>query len=580
MRNATVPLTTIMDFTLFQKPQRYIGNEWNVVKKTHHGKIKICVCYPDYYEIGMSNLGLRIIYGMLNEFEDVVCERTFMPGIDLCGFLIKNRKILFSLETKTNLNEFEVIGFNLNYELNFINFLRILSLGGIVLEAKERKNTIVLGGAIANPEPLADFVDVFCLGEFEGVADKFIEILRKYKDKESRLKGFSEIDGLYVPKFYAVNFHNNSFKFEKVYSYAQLPIKKVYIKDLDSAYYPLKWLVPNTSIIHDRVPIEIARGCPNACVFCQAKALYHPYRERRPSTILGFMKEIYKNSGYENFSFLALSASDYSAIKNITTEALDYFKDKRIGLSLPSLRIDDIVGGLYNKILPLKKTSLTVAVEAARDDLRNKLNKNIDINKLFETGKIIRSLNLRHIKIYFMFGFHDENEDDLIAIGKFLNTLRQQTRLELNVSINIFSPKPFSAWQNHALIEENVLHSRRETILKNIPPHRGIKVSLSSIKKSILETILSRGDRGLGPVIYRVFLKEFEPSGYSENFSWDIWEQAMKDEGIDYRFYLEAKTENFPWSFIENRSGRTRIETRNNAEDFGVNLPPKRDPAK
>lgn len=541
----------MIDFKLFQRPQRYIGNEWNVIKKNHHEKFKICIAYPNFYELGMSNLGLRIIYSLLNDFSDIVCERVFLPGEDLAVFLEKSGTELFSLETKTSLSDFEVIGFNLDYELNFTNFLYILKLGGVPLYSSERKQTIVMAGAIANPEPLAQFVDVFYLGEFEEVADKFVKVLRDYRDKDSRLKALSEIEGFYVPQFYRAEFLNNRYELIKIYPYAKLPLKRVYVKDLDTAYYPLKWLTPHTKIIHDRVPIEIARGCPNQCTFCQARNLYHPYRERKPQTLINLTRKIYENSGYENFSLLALSASDYSQIESIIDNFIDSFQEKKVGLSLPSLRVDDILGKLYSKIIPFKKTSLTVAVEAARQCLRNEMNKKIDVNKLFEAAKILRSLKLKHLKVYFMFGFPKENEDDLIEIGKFLNRLSCQAKIDVNASINIFCPKPFSAWQGVKMENEETLLLKRKILFENISSRNNIKLSISNTKKSILEAILSRADRKFSAVIFRAFLKGAHLNNSDDTLLWQIWEEAMREENIDYRFYLGADTENFPWAFIE-----------------------------
>lgn len=542
----------MIDLIQFKRPQRYVGNEWNVVKKLHTvNKIKICLSYPDLYEIGMSNLGLRIIYGLLNEYSDVICERVFMPAEDLLQFLKKGEEKLFSLESKNPIDKFEILGFHLGCELNFTNFLNILNLGGIPLKAAEREETIVLGGGIVNPEPLAEFVDLFFLGEFEAIADKFIGVLREHKNKEDRLKAFAEIDGFYVPKFYSVSFKDNRYQIDKKYSQSKLSIKRVYVKNLDQSYYPTKWLTPHNQIIQDRAQIEIARGCPNQCKFCQARASYWPYRQRSWNRIKQLIEEIYKYSGYEDFSLLSLSASDYSNIEGLIDEIWDYCKMRRIGLSLPSLRIDDLIGPLYKKLSSLKKTSLTVAVEAPGDCLRKKLNKNIDINKLFEAAGAIRSLNAKNIKLYFMFGFQEETEKDLIAIGEFLNRLRKSSRLNLKASINIFTPKPLSIWQDVKMDSEKTLEEKREIILKNIPKTHSIKFSISSTKKSILETIIAQADRKFSSVIYRAYQLGARYDGHHEYFSWNIWNKAMEEEGIDYRTYLSKRKDNHPWSFIE-----------------------------
>ena len=525
----------MFDLTKIQKPQRYIGNEWNVIKKSHHKRATVCISYPDLYEVGMSNLGLRIIYGVLNEYKDVVCERVFMPGEDLAQVLREENRRLFSLETKTALSEFEVVGFNFSYELNATNFLHILDLGGIPLHSSERKDTIIMGGGIANPQSLAEFVDVFFLGEFEAVADSFVEVLRKNRDKESRLRAFSQLEGFYVPKFYN----------------EQTSVKRAYVDNLDESFYPRKWLIPNTAIVHDRAQIEIARGCIHKCTFCQARAIYYPYRQRRVSTVLGLAKDIYASSGYEDFSFLSLSASDYSQIEELIDATLGFFQEKRIGLSLPSVRVGDLVSRLYKKLLPLKKTSLTVAVEAARDCMRERLNKNIDIKELFEAAKIVRSLGVRHLKLYFMYGFSDETEEDLFAIGEFIKKLQRESNIDINASINVFIPKPFSLWESMPMQSEEALSAKRGPILNNIPRSRRIKVSTSDIKRSIIEAVVSRADRDFGRVIERVYRKEKEAMMFNQGFNWDMWNDAIVDEGIDCKSYLAAEKKDFPWSFIQ-----------------------------
>lgn len=545
----------MVDLTLVQKPQRYIGNEWNVVKKSHQGKIPICISYPDLYEIGMSNLGLRLVYGMFNEFKDIVCERVFMPGEDLAELLTKTNNKLFSLETKTPLDEFEAIGFNLSCETNIINFLKILRLGAIPLKAEERPEMIVFAGGIANPEPIAEFVDIFYLGEFEEGIGQFVEVFRKYKDKKSRLEALCEIDGFYIPKFYKVSISSNKYQFDKLHKNAQFPLKRVHVKDLDKSYYPLNWLTPHRQIIHDRVPIEIARGCPNACVFCQARSIYRPYREKKVSTVYNIAKTIYSNSGYENISLLSLSASDYSNIEELLDVLIAEFKEKRVGIALPSLRIDSSLESLYRKLLFLKKTSLTVALEAASDTLREKLGKRIDANKLFEAAKIIRSLNLRTIKLYLMIGFPEETDEDLLAISEFLERLQLSTGLSINVSINIFVPKPFSLWEGAWMCQEKMLEQKINLVLQSLRRRRNINVSISNTRKSILEAILSRADRNFSSVILKVF-ENCETSIED----WQVWEKAMEDCSIDYKTYIENRTENFPWSFI---AGSTTLSCKN-----------------
>lgn len=540
-----------MDFAQFRKPQRYIGNEWNVIKKSHKGRIPICICYPDLYELGMSNLGLRIIYGMLNEEPDIVCERVFMPFDDLSQYLKETNQRLFSLESKTPLNQFQVVGFNFNTELNYTNFLHILELGNIPRYACQRKDVIVLGGGIVNPEPIAEFIDVFILGEFEEAADDFIRILRSSNSKEARLEAFSVTPGFYVPQFYSNNLENNNYSFKPLKTKVNKSIKRVFVKDFDNSYYPANWLTPHTEIIQDRVPVEIARGCPNLCTFCQARKQYYPYRQRKPEKVKGIIKNIYESSGYENFSLLSLSASDYSYMQELLDDVLDYFREERIGLSLPSLRIDDLLGPLQERLQRLKSSSLTVAVEAAQDELRNNIQKSIDIKQLFEAAKVLRSFNFRQIKLYFMYGFPNETSQDVVAIANMLKELLEKSNLKIAASINIFMPKPISIWESQSLQDEKILDEKRALLLNSLPRTKRLDVSLASTKSTILETLLARGDKTINKVIENAYRKGALFCGDYERFRWQPWKKAIEEENVDYQKILKAKTSNFAWSFID-----------------------------
>jgi radical SAM family uncharacterized protein len=541
----------MLDFLNFQKPQRYIGNELNVVKKGHSGKISFCLCYPDLYEIGMDNLGLRIIYGLLNSYHDLVCERAFFPGQDLLDYLEKEKKPLFSLETKKPLSDFDLVGFNFGYELNYLNFLQMLESGGIPLRSSERKNTIIIGGGIANPEPLVDFVDVFCLGEFEAVSDKLIKVLRRYKDKTERLKKLAQIDGFYVPQFYDLFFLKNYYSLKKIYSAANSEIKQVKVKDLNKSFFPHNWITPHTRLSQDRVPIEITRGCPNNCNFCQARNLYYPYREKKVKTILKTIKAVYKNSGYEKFSLLSLSTSNYSQIEELINALFPFILKNKISLNFPSLRIGREIEPIYKKLLAIQKTSLTVALEAGRACFRKKLNKNIEIDNLFNSADALSRLGLRMIKVYFMYGFPDEEKEDLLAIGNLIKKLLEKTNFRINVSLNLFIPKPFSPWENKPLLDPVKAKEKRNIILANIPRRKRIKLSFSNIDISLIEAIVSRGGRDLGPVFVELNRQRKKLAAKNLLFSWPIWKDVLEKEGIDWQKYIEPKTKNFPWSFIK-----------------------------
>lgn len=523
----------MVKLTDFQRPQRYAGNEWNVTKKDHAGKVTIVLSFPDLYDVGMSNLGIRILYAVLNEHKNIVCERVFMPGLDLLAYLKANAIALFSLESKTALDRFDVIGFNFSYELNFTNFLHMLDAGRVPIYARERDKQIVIAGGLANPEPIADFVDVFFIGEFEESANLFIETLLAHKDKAGRLAALAKLDGFYVPAL-----HKN------------MPVKRVWVKDLDAMYFPVKWLTPYTQIVHDRIPIEVARGCPHGCTFCQARAVYYPYRERSVSRIMELIKESYENTGYENFSLLSLSTSNYSKIEELLDTATPYLSERKIGLSLPSLRVDDVIGPLYKKLSLIKKGSLTVAVEAGSDTLRAKLNKKIDTEKLFQAAANLRQLGTRHIKLYFMYGFPEESDDDLKAIGAFVERLSRESRLEIHAGINIFVPKPFSMWGKTAMENEGALLRKKEIILGNIPRKHSIKVDTSNPQRSLLEGVCSRGDRNLSKAIYAAFKKGAMFDGDGQHFSWPLWQAAFEETGIDYKRYL-CEANDPPWGFIK-----------------------------
>ena len=523
----------MIKLTDFQRPQRYAGNEWNVTKKHHDGKVTIALGFPDLYDVGMSNLGIRILYGILNANENVACERVFMPGLDLLEYLKKNNVPLFSLESKTPLDQFEVIGFSFSYELNFTNFLHMLDTGKVPVYASERDKQIVIAGGLNNPEPIADFVDVFFIGEFEESAYLFIETLLTHKDKAARLTALAKLDGFYVPSL-----HRDT------------PIKRVWVKDLDTVYFPVKWLTPHTQIVHDRIPIEVARGCPHGCTFCQARAVYNPYRERSVGRIVELIETSYENTGYENFSLLSLSTSNYSKIEELLDIVTPYLSERKIGLSLPSLRVDDVIGPLYKKLSLIKKSSITVAVEAGSDTLRAKLNKRIDTEILFQAAANLRQLGIRHIKLYFMYGFPEENDDDLKAIGSFIERLSRESRLEIHASINIFVPKPFSVWGKAAMDDEEIILRKNEIILSHIPRKHFIKVDTSNPKRSLLEGICSRGDRDLGKAIYAAFKKGAMFDGDGEHFNWPLWQAAFEETGIDYKKYLRA-ADNPPWGFIK-----------------------------
>ena len=416
------------------KPGRYIGQEWNVAKKVFEkAEIKFALCFPDLYEVGMSNLGLRILYGLLNNIAGVCCERFFSPEMDMENLLRNNHKEIFSLESKNGLRGFDLIGFSLGYELDYTNILNILDLSLIPLKSSLRDESyplIIGGGPCAlNPEPMHDFFDLFVIGEAEEAIVEIIEVYRKYKsrfkaakiDKRELLLLLANIEGVYVPSFYDVKYNHEGkiVKFKPKFKGVRDKINKRFVRDLDNAYFPLDWLVPFIAIVHDRITLEVMRGCPNLCNFCQARTQYFPFRLRDKKNVLQLATDIYKRTGYDEISLSGLSVSDYPQIEQLLGELVEGFIDKAVSVSLPSMKPKAIIGNLSALIVKIKKTGFTFAPEAATEKLRKVLNKDFQTPDLFKAIENAYSLGWQHIKLYFMIGIPYEEEKDLDAILDF-----------------------------------------------------------------------------------------------------------------------------------------------------------------
>lgn len=540
----------MIDYTQFQRPQRYIGNEINVVRKSHTKRHTICLAYPDLYEIGMSNLAVRILYHIFNQYDDIVCERVFAPAPDFGRYLTQTKTPLFSLETKTAVSSFDVLGIHAGCEINAANIMYILDMAGIPLRASDRRDGIVLGGGCANPQPFADFFDVFFMGEFEERAALFVEVLRMAASKQERLLALAKIPGFYVPSFFKTFFNGTRFDVTPCVSGISGTISRASVRDLDQSPFPDAWLTPHTSIIHDRIPVEIARGCTGGCNFCQARGMYVPYRQKKQETIVRQAITAWKSSGYEEISLLALSVSSFSGIELLLDELAAYFAPRRVNISLPSLRVDDALGALQARLPYIKNPSLTVAPEAATESLREHINKKLDLKKILSAIDMLRVSHIRTIKMYFMFGFPEETDDDLRALGAFISTVSRQSRLQVNVSINPFIPKPFSRWQHMPMCSYDELMRRRKILLAHAPANRLIKLDIHNIERSILEAVLARAGTEFGKVIYEAYRRGACFDADAKECNWDIWQSACAACGIDWRFYVEAATENHPWSFI------------------------------
>lgn len=557
-----------------RKPAQYIGREFNCIRKDFEKcRIKFAISFPDLYEVGMSNLGLRIIYGLLNNVSDVVCERVFSPQPDLEEILRASSRELLTLESGRRLIEFDFLGFSLGSELDYTNVLNILELGGLPLKAQLRNQShpLVIGGgpATMNPEPMHEFFDFFVIGEAEELTLEIIDLYRSCKDeyksakmsKQDLLLKLSQLEGVYVPSFYKVDFDRTGkvLEFKPKINGISSKIKKRIIPDLNFSYYPLSWLVPYIEIIHDRITLEIMRGCPNKCRFCQARSQYFPFRQRNRENILNLAQELYNCTGYDELSLAGLSVSDHAQLEEISVDLMKLFDTKGVGLSLPSIKAKALVGEVSSIIAKFKKTSLTFAPEAGTERLRNVLCKDFNSEEFFSSLERSYLSGYQHVKLYFMIGLPGEREEDLDAIVDFsirVSELRRKAGLPaagVNISINALIPKPHTPFQWFPMQDLEAIKIKQEYISKKTKKNRRIKLSFHNSTMSFIEGIFSRGDRKLSKVVLNAFKKGARLDAWSDYFNFDIWISAFREEGIDPDFYLAAKDkfELLPWDFID-----------------------------
>lgn len=556
------------------KPGRYIGREWNAVEKDFSAaNIKFALCFPDLYEVGMSNLGMRIIYGILNNITDVSCERFFAPGLDLEANLRSKNKKIFSLESKKNLDQFDIVGFSLGYELSYTNILNVLDLGSIPLKSSLRDHNypLVIGGGpcVFNPEPLHDFFDLFIIGEAEDAVVELINAYRKLKDefrvfrmdKNDLLVELSRIEGVYVPSLYEIRYDScgRIAEFKPRVSGIPLKIKKRIVKDFDRAYFPSKWLVPFIQTVHDRITLEVMRGCPNRCRFCQARQQYFPFRKKSAENILNNAIESSRHSGYEEIALAGLSVSDYPGIEGLLKTLIDYFKDKCVSISLPSIKPRSLLGGLWSLIATIKKTGLTFAPEAATARLRGILGKDFNREEFLRLMEQAFLSGYRHLKLYFMIGLPGEKKEDLDGIVDFafeISELRRKIKrppAEVNLSINTLIPKPHTPFQWLEMQDLNGIKAKQDYLRKRIKVNRRIKINFHNCNMSLLEGVFSRGDRRLSQVIVNAFNAGARFDGWQEYFKFEIWKEAFAACGIEPEFYLrqKQKDEFLPWDFLD-----------------------------
>ncbi|HBR17985.1 MAG: hypothetical protein A3G39_09155 [Deltaproteobacteria bacterium RIFCSPLOWO2_12_FULL_43_16] len=555
---------------LVSRPSRYINGEVNSIKKDlSHIQLKIGLAFPDVYEVGMSHLGMQILYQILNSRDNIACERVFSPWVDMEKLLREKNIPLTTLESGIPLNKLDILGFSIQYELSYTNILTILNLGNIPLYSKDRDEThplIIGGGPIAfNPEPIADFFDAFVLGDGEEVvleiADVVIEWKKERGKRKDLLKRLAKIEGMYVPSFFDVAYNQDG-TVKKITPLLNgyEGVKKRIVSDINKLPLPIKPVVPFPQIVHDHLTVEINRGCTRGCRFCQAGMIYRPNRERSPENIMKLVEEALKNTGYDEVSFLSLSTGDYSCIQDVLINFMDRFADKKVAVSLPSLRVGTLSPQLIAEIKRVRKTGFTMAPEAGSERLRNVINKGIEEDALIETAENVFEMGWKAIKLYYMIGLPTETLNDVRGIVELSNRVQETGkrlgfRPTINVSVSQFIPKPHTPfqWEPQIQLEESL---ERQTFLRQELKKRRLDFKWHDARMSFLEGVFARGDRRLSKVVKAAYGAGCRFDSWGDHFRFDIWQQIFKDNGVNPEFYTyrrRDRDEIFPWDHLNAR---------------------------
>ena len=554
-----------------QKPARYIGGEYNQILKDKSAvDVRVAFCFPDTYELGMSNIGMRILYGVMNEMDGVWAERVFAPWGDMEQALRAHRIPLFALESKDPVRDFDMIAFSIGYEMSYTNILNMLDLSGVPVLASERtglNNMVFAGGVCAvNPEPLADFIDFFSLGEGEEITQEILLLYRQAKreewDKQRFLRAAADIDGVYVPSLYVHSYApDGTLCAVTPLDGAPETVTKRIIQDMDRSYWPEKNIVPSTEIVHDRSNLEIFRGCIRGCRFCQAGFCYRPVRAKSPDTLCRQAVHELEDSGNSEITMASLSTSDYRHLPELADRLLDYCEPRKINLSLPSLRADNFSRDLMMKVQKVRKSGLTFAPEAGTQRLRDAINKNITEQEILDTCATAFSGGWSNVKLYFMLGLPTETDEDVLGIAalveKIIHTWRmtasnRKRGLSINLATAYFVPKPFTPFQWEAQITPEE-YLRRVRLLQSALHSRTVDYRYHEPQLSQLEAVLARGDRRLGPVLLEAVRLGCRLDGWDEYFRHDLWMQAFEHCGVDPAYYTTrgfGENELLPWHTI------------------------------
>jgi radical SAM family uncharacterized protein len=555
-----------------QKPARYTGGEYNEVKKDPaQVRVRVAFCFPDTYEIGMSNVGMRILYGVMNQMDGVWCERVFAPWGDMEKAMVENNLPLWALESQDPVKDFDMIAFTIGYEMCYSNIVNMLRLSGVPIHASERtglKNIVFAGGVCAyNPEPLADFIDFFSLGEGEDITVEIVSLYDRAKaeewSKEAFLQEVSRIPGVYVPSLYRHEYNEDG-TLSAIVPAEGAPeiVTKRIVEDLDSAYWPTKMIVPSTEIVHDRANLELFRGCIRGCRFCQAGFSCRPVRKKSPEVLFRQAVETLEDSGNNEITLSSLSTSDYRGLKELTDQMIPYCREQRVNLSVPSLRADNFSRELMEKLQTVRKSGLTFAPEAGTQRLRDVINKNLTEEEILTTCANAFSGGWNNVKLYFMLGLPTETDEDVLGIAelvyKVIKTWQEYATnkkrgLRIHVATAYFVPKPHTPfqWEKQISPEE---YLRRCRLLKSHFYSKSIEYDYHGPDLSRLEAVFARGDRRLGAVIEEAAMNGAKLDGWDEYFNYSIWFDAFHKCGIDPDFYTVrgyGEDEVLPWDTID-----------------------------